>query len=81
MRTLRSLMLECFLLRSTDSEFLKRRLTWTTPLPIKSELESDLRYPVNEIFLLCRCLAGGGVTACPSRRRGIAPSEGIYAGQ
>jgi len=50
MRTLGSWMLECFLLRRVDLQFLgtetdvKRRLT-----RLDSELEGDLRYPVNEI--------------------------------
>jgi hypothetical protein len=60
MRTLGSIALECFLLRRTDAEFLKspedvdgrvRRL--------RSHLEADLRYPVNEIY----CYASAWQTA------------------
>ena len=51
MRTLRSLTLECFLLKHVDTEFFKTDTEVEHRLArLRSRLEGDLRYPVNEVY-------------------------------
>jgi hypothetical protein len=51
MRTLRSLMLEYFLLRRIDAEFLKTAADVDARVArLRTDLEADLRYPINEIY-------------------------------
>jgi len=60
MRTLRSLMLECFVLRRMDIEFCRTSTDVDRRLArLASRMELDLRYPVNEVY----CYADAWKTA------------------